>query len=259
MKLGTTRLINGHMNFLHIVKLKQYEQNIQKLEVLITSISSIESLKQTHLITKLKLAELKFKFNTLMPTFRNKRGIFNGLGTVIKTITGNMDANDALHLNEQIEVILKNENILKTKNSNQNSINTNMIERFENITKHINDQQNAISNYFNEFQDNLRNSIKIYDKNFKYLEFLNQINYNIDILYNHLNDISEAVILAKLSIISKHILSSTEIKEIHSIFKNQNIVLNSDEHIYELLKLQAYYNDTNIIFNTQIPILSNET
>lgn len=77
-------------------------------------------------------------------------------------------------------------------------------------------------------------------------------------LNDHINSISEAVILSKLNIISKHILSKNELSYIYDSFKEQYVKLISDEHVYEMLKLQAYYNNSNIVFNIQIPIVSKE-
>ena len=53
--------------------------------------------------------------------------------------------------------------------------------------------------------------------------------------------------------ISKHILHPDELDHLKMHFESQNIKLSSYEHIYELLELQAYYNDSNLIFNVKIP------
>lgn len=46
-----------------------------------------------------------------------KRGLIDGLGTMIKSITGNLDANDARQINDQIVTIAEKqktiENVLK--------------------------------------------------------------------------------------------------------------------------------------------------
>lgn len=88
--------------------------------------------------------------------------------------------------------------------------------------------------------------------------YISKINYNIELLNNHLANIAEAIILAKLNVISKFILSTTELDQIYSYMENQSIKTSSKEQIYELLGLQAYYNNSNIIFNVQIPNVSKE-
>lgn len=60
-----------------------------------------------------------------------------------------------------------------------------------------------------------------------------------------------------MNIISKLILDSSELNEIHN-FINNKVKIISTEHIYELLEIMAYYNNSNIIFNIKLPVISNE-
>lgn len=259
MKIGPVRTIKGHYNLLHIVRLDHYERSIDKITDSIFKFENLNPQFNDSLNTvKLKLRELNHKLQSLLPKFRNKRGLFDGLGTVIKSITGNLDANDAIELNKQIDTILKNEDSMAKEINQQTKLNKQMIERFENITKHINYQQKVMVDYLNHTQEQLKNKINSEDLTIRYMQFLNQINFNIDLLNSHLSSIAEAVIFAKFNIIPKQILNQNELSEIHLIFQKQNVTIKSDEHIYELLELQAYYNDTNIIFNIQIPVIPDD-
>lgn len=209
-------------------------------------------------ITKLKLHELENKLSSLSPRNRNKRGLFDGLGTAIKCITGNMDANDAHNLNIAIEK-LKSESVsIKGSMIGQMKLNSEMIERFDNFTTHINKEQDNIEKFLTHYQESMRNRIKFNEDTVSYTQQLNQINYNIDLLTNHISNIAEAILLARLNIISKLILNPNELEEIYDTFRKQSIDIKSDEHIYELLDQQAYYNGSKIIFNIQIPNLSHE-
>jgi hypothetical protein len=259
MTLGTAKLIKGYSNILHIIRLGQYQQNIEKIQQTLDQLDNLGTLNITLNVTRLKLQELKHVYETLRPSLRHKRGLIDGLGTLIKGITGNMDNNDAIRLNKELENIMNNEQVIKGEMDKQIIINDKMIKRFENITNHINYQQDEILNLIKDTQDRVGNSIRQDDMRLKNLQFLNQINYHIDILNSHLKNIAEAIVLAKLNIISKQILNPKEIHDITLHFENQNSTVKSIEYLYELLKLQAYYNDTNIIFNIQIPILSHNT
>lgn len=258
MKLGTARTIQTYNNLLHIVKLDNYERTIDRIGDSLDTFNDIYELKDSVNITKIKLLDLRHKLNTIKPIIRNKRGLINGLGTIIKTITGNMDARDAYRLNKEIESLTKNQGNIKTELNRQISINNRMLERFENITNHINDQQNSITTYLKYYQDQMENRINNNKDLTRHAQYLNQINYNIDLLTNHLTNLAEAVILARLNIISKQILSSEEIAEIYNNLKTQSVDIKSEEQIYELLGLQAYYSNSNIIFNVRIPVLSPE-
>lgn len=253
--MGTARTIRSYNNLLHIVQLEVYKTNIDKISNSLLTFGKINELNDSVTITNIKLTELKTKLHTLMPKSRNRRGLIDGLGTVIKSITGNMDASDALRLNKEIEQLMQNQINVRNQVNQQNQINSQMIQRFGNITDHINNQQEIIKNYLNYTQSQLDNRITSDEITLKYSQYLNQINYNIDLLNSHLTNIAEAIMMARLNIISKQILSPEELSDIYDFFQNRSIEIKSDENIYELLGLQAYYNNTNIVFNIQIPVI----
>lgn len=167
-----------------------------------------------------------------------------------------MDYEDAEKLNKDIEYLLM-ENVRMNNTLNRQLIlNTDMIKRFENITNHINNEQGIITASIKNIQDQTRNSLNPTINTITQIQHLNQINYNISILTQHLNNIAEAIVLSKLNIIPKLILDPIELIQIHKTLNNTINIL-SPEHIFELLELTAYYNNTNIIFNIKIPTLSN--
>lgn len=202
----------------------------------------------------MKLKELESKLNSLL-TKRHKRGLIDGVGHAIKFITGNMDASDAQEINQQIRELGSNQDKLRTTLSEDHKINLAMAKRFDNITSHINDMQGTIELFLNRNANQTTYFVKNTETTIREIQYLNQVNYNIDILTSHIKDISEAIILAKLNIIPKLILHIDEIQQISQYLENQSIKTKSVENIYEILGLQAYYNESNIIFNIQVPNL----
>lgn len=87
-------------------------------------------------------------------------------------------------------------------------------------------------------------------------QYLGQLNYNIDLLSNHIINIVELILIAKLGGITKFILNPQEQRE---VYDSKSIDIISDEHIYESISLQAYYNSFNTIFNFIMPVLSQES
>lgn len=257
MNLGQARLTNDHIKYVHIVDLEQYEHILSNIRETFLQIKNpdVQTLKNTTL-EKFKILETKLQ--TLYPKSRLKRGWINGLGSSIKIITGNMDATDADQLNRAIETIEHNEQNIKSQSDRQIIINGKMIERFENITNYINQQQFTINNAINNQDQILTNAINREESEIQLIQYLHQINYNIELLTSHLKDIGESVILAKLNIISNFILNPNEIDYIHQLFQNMSFPIQNTEHIYEILNLQAYYSDMKIIFNIMIPVISKD-
>lgn len=230
------------------------------IENIINTLNNFKKSSYTNAIstTKLKATELLNKIHNLLP-HRTKRGLINGLGTTIKFITGNLDATDAQEINQQIEQLKKQNDQITDNLQNTSLLNTQIVDRLNNLTKHINMQQDNIQRYINTNSRMLSNRIQKEEDSIQEIQYINQINYNLDILQNHITEISETILLARLNIISKTILSNQEIEIINSYIKNQFINISSNEQLYELLNLKAYYNDTNIIFNIKIPIVENKT
>lgn len=256
--LGPARIIDRYNNFIHIVNLTEHSEIIHKISNAVEYLNGRGTVSKSIPVTKLKLNELQTKLDTITPIKRKRRGLFNGLGTVVKYITGNMDDNDALEINSQIEKLKADNVFIQNTFTEQNTLNTQVTERLKNITEHINRQHEDIEKFLNNHLQIENNLINKEEQTINDLQYINLINYNIDLLHNHLSNIADSILLAKLNIISKFILSHEELEKILENFQKQQISIKSYEELYELLGLQAYYNGTNIIFNVKIPILSKE-
>lgn len=258
LKLGSAKIIEDYTNIVHIIDLELYLANVEKIQKSVEIINKNKSLMTLTEITNFKYRELERQLNVILPRNRNRRGIINGLGTIIKSITGNMDDSDAILINKQLETLKENQDILGTENAQQIMINKEVTQRFENITKHINDQQEILENFLNKYQMALSNKVRSEQDTIQYMQYIYQTNFNIDTLKSHLQDIAESIQLAKLNIISKQILNPLELTYIFNNLEKNNITTTSFEEVYSLLELQAYYNHSKIIFNIKMPIPSQE-
>lgn len=73
---------------------------------------------------------LEDKLKTIFNVKRNKRGIIDGLGSIIKTITGNLDASDGQRYEQLFTKINKNQEILQQQNFETIKLNKEMISKF---------------------------------------------------------------------------------------------------------------------------------
>ena len=95
---------------------------------------------QTHvnLISQLSdSANLKYK-EIMADTpnyYRNKRGLINGVGTLWKTISGNLDASDGEYFNDCIEKVSRDEKHIETLMKNQISVTTSVIKALTLLSK----------------------------------------------------------------------------------------------------------------------------
>lgn len=169
-----------------------------------------------------------------------------------------MDASDAKEIDIKFNNLKDNLNEVSENLQIQNEFNNEILIRFENITRHINYEQILINNFLTNSQNKIVKELNEEQNLVRKLQYINRIDYSIDLLLNHLNDIIESLLLAKLNIIPKLILNKEEILKITNIFQNQNLYVQSDEQLYSLLKLHTTYHNSNIIFNVKIPIFKKE-
>lgn len=257
LEIGKSRTIESYFNLIHIINLNNYEKQIVDINDTIDKFEKQNRLKDITNTCRLKLKGLEIKLHTLNPYKRTKRGLINALGSAIKFITGNMDANDADIINKQIRELEDLSYDSADMVNNQKSLNLQMMQRFKNLTDHINNQQDTLTEYLKKFSIETSNNIRKEENVLEEMQYLNKLDYNINLLTEHITDIIEAVMLAKLGVISRLILQPDELDEIRNNLMSQEINLISDENIYELLELQAFYKESNLIFNIKIPNLSN--
>lgn len=247
LNLGQTLVTTHYINLIHIVNTTNLENTALEIQNTLSNLEVNNTFFYNPKHLQDQLNNLQDKINTLKINKRNKRGLIDGLGNVIKKITGNMDNDDALEINEQIRNLQDNTLLIKNSEKAQHDLNSQMIQRFENITKFINQEQTYLQV--------VSKSIKSYS-NVEHQLFTTQVYFSlqtqISLLTDHVNNIIESIQLAQLGILSKHILNKNELlivkEKLPSIIQNFN-----DEQIYEVLELKAYFNNTNIIFTVQIP------
>ena len=126
IKLGTAKTIIDYINLIHIIKLDSYKDNVMKIEESVKQFTPTYYNRDSLKVTKFKLKDLKDKLNSITPKYRRKRGLFNGIGSAVKFITGNMDDNDALRINQAIFNLT---NKLQTETGKQNILSTRIIEK----------------------------------------------------------------------------------------------------------------------------------
>ena len=246
--MGEGRTSTDNYRLLHVLNLDKYKDSIDQIKQSITELETFKNDSFTTIIN-LKFKHLQDTFQTIYPRKISKRYLLNLLGTGIKFITGNMDQEDATRINNEIDTIKLNNRNLIEQNNKQVEINSKIINKFNNLTEKINDQQTEIQNFFSKAKNTISNS----EKNIKVIQYISQLSYNIEVMQISLNTISETIQLSKLNVISKHILGNDELEFGFKVLNEQNIKINSLEQVYEFCSIQAFYNNSNIIFVISIP------
>ena len=197
-----------------------------------------------HLNDKVSLINIK----------REKRGLINGLGSIIKSITGNLDETDKERYDQIIENINVNENKLTDKINTMVKINNNITAQFNNKIKIINENNIVL----NKKLDNLEESIgKILDE-IDIIKTQNLINELIQVaqeLYFSLIMLEETITFCQLNTLYFGIINYNElIDEINKIGNSfiKTILINNI-HNNNILKTYCSTKHENLIILIEIP------
>ena len=253
--LGPAKILDHYHNFLFFINVTQmqvgYSTLSNNLDSFSNKVESEDKLTQK-IISQLRLNIVQINKHLQKRNYkRSKKGIINGLGTVIKFITGNLDNNDLLMINENLE-----------------SIHNTQSQEIEKI--------NQLTSFANHVSQRLEEETKILNENFnKTLMHLNKMNYKWDIrlllqsevsqsenLLNTLLMLERTISMSLLEIPNLEIINVEELLEIYNYLKKvynpeQLLHLNITQ-LYKLLensKLSILGTQETIIFLLKIPIL----
>lgn len=234
--------------------------------------TSIQYCNQSLSFIEFQLSNLNSKFDsihTLIGHKRVKRGWFDGIGKVFKTVFGTMDAEDAKYYDQTIEDIQNGERNLLDVVKEQMSVVKATIANFNetmNILKFSEKQFNENINKFNNISKNIAdklNKISLSEQENQHIAMLtyltNELNEECDNLIN-------SILFAKRNILHPSII--TPIQLINELDSNSNLLpkgisfpipINVEyAHILsDIISLQVYYIENKLVFVINIP-LSNE-
>lgn len=252
LNLGKARLVTGYTKLIHIIELEDLKINLENINKNIKQLDNISNRVLPNYKIKIayrKYDKLKKSLDNILPITRNRRGLINPLGSLIKSITGNLDNDDLIQIQNAVTKLENGDYKVVQLQNEQVRLNDIMIERFEQTTRHI----NLVTEQLNKIIDtNKKMTETILEAN-GLEEYFYRLDDNIQLLQEQINDIHEVITFAKINVISRHILDGEEMNYVKKHFNKNNINIASEEQIYSMLKLKAYYNHTNIILAVEIP------
>lgn len=245
LQKGEGRVIAGYDRLLHVIDLTEFGISISIIDNIVGNIqnSSSEFIE----IIKHKVREIKTIYYSLNRKHSRNRKSLDFLGSTIKFITGNLDAEDLLVINSNLDEIRKSGNALIKQNNRQIKINSKFENRISLINRQIRDQQNTIDKI-------AKQEDSIVSENQKILLAL-----RLDSFLENLKSIEYAIILAKTNIISKLILSTNEIDSIMRELSEQGLEISSLDEGNNYLTTTVLYKGSSLIIVINIPRLLPET
>lgn len=248
--LGLASLVNFYHKTHFHVNLTSINKNIQNCltNVYFISLKIRNNTLYNYLENSLVSLQAKYKMLTQR---RNKRSLFDGLGTAIRYVTGNLDLNDLKEIMSNMQILRNNEDKLKLQNTKTLSLLSFLQNKFENTTNTINSQFLQVSSNLNKLNEEI-----------KVQEFILKEIFNIKSLEAYIDRILNIITFSIKEEINLLLIDTSDITEIerllNSIFSHNELIPFSKLYYFEfmnLCKLNTIVSDHEIIFVLKIPII----
>lgn len=268
-ELGTSKIRQSDHVFLHFIDLDCIRNHIKIIESQVFTLEAlVHDLSKNYKFRFLTLQEyitgrlnnILDKYNSISKT-RFRRALIDGLGTLIHSITGNLDQNDARRYNAAISVLQKNQNNLAHHVNQAITLNKLFLENFNSTISTIVRNQNKLSlkiseliRYTNVSEQTFIDFVKL-DSSYKLLEI------NVQIIFDTLTNLETAISLSIKHIAYRNLISFSNVEYfITELTKHYmpNQLITSDVKesrlFYNFLDVSSYFSDNKLVFVIKVPI-----
>lgn len=267
-KLGLMKLTTHHHTFIQYVQLSNIENNVQSLRTqLVTCQNRLTN--DTYALYEIQIKYLTNKLDSVLRQLKSlepsraKRGLVDGLGSIIKSLTGNLDHEDALKYNEAIKLLENNQYKITAELNNHISLSKEWISKHTNVLTQMLENQRKINITLETI---LQSNALREDSLIKYAQFaqlLEVLGDNIEDLTQELFRIENSLAFAHASsmhhsMVDIEILESM-VKKLRITYAQEQILDLELREYYEIIKPGSYYVDNQIVFIFNFPIFSKST
>lgn len=212
-----------------------------------------------------QLEQVENKFKSVHPFYndkRAKRGLINGLGSIIKAISGNLDQEDAERYDRAIESLQSKQQQVISQLNKEISLTTKILENYNKTISLVLHNQDVITQGIQKIESEFNTFIFDFSHYMQTRDILDQISINLNMLIDFLTNIENAISFAKLGTLHHSILKLDEMVEIvekllelHS--DSQVIYSNKNEYYkyYDIVQVKAFYSNKRLIFALEFPLV----
>lgn len=189
-----------------------------------------------------------------------KRGLINGIGSVIKGLTGNLDSSDGEKIYKILNHLQTNENNLNSQLSRQYSINNQLMQNFNSTLQDIQHNELILKSKIIQLNQIIKEGITHQDIIFG-KDLFNQLIIMYNAVLNILQDIENSISFCRLGTLHPSIINShdlfLELKNIEIHYKNTLPFQVKYENILNfeaVLKINCKIESDKVIYFLSLPI-----
>lgn len=208
----------------------------------------------------IELIDSKFFYILPRTVTRSKRGLINGLGTVIKSISGNLDEDDAQKFESEIEKLRKNTYILENGQKNTLGLVKQYMDQYNENLKNIEENLEMLATNI----DNINKNLTILTSRIEILQSHIQIGNGLQQIYDKVSTLETAITFASIGTLHPSIIEPiyllSELIKIETDFKLPVTAKRENIHLLEnAIGIKAYSTLTSITFILEVPLINPAT
>lgn len=191
---------------------------------------------------------------------RTKRGLINGLGSIVKSISGNLDAEDGRKYDKIINHMKHNMKSLQDQLEMQYTVNDKIIQNFNSTIKDIEHNYLVLRSKIVQLSNIIQNKIQQQDILFA-KDIFNQLIILYNSVLNVLQDVENSITFCKLQTLHPSIIKTIdlfhELQKIAKFYKDQLPFELNYENILNfesVIKINCKLESERIIYFLSIPI-----
>lgn len=192
---------------------------------------------------------------------RTRRGLINGLGSIFKAVSGNLDASDGERYDNLITQLQKNQDKLSTSIVTQNSICFDIINKFNKTIMEINHNEKVLDSKIDQLSLIINHSE--YDRNITFIKdtLIQMINL-YEVIQSVLQDVENAITFAKLKVMHPSIITVIDLfRSLKQLTKQVNVnqlpmelTLENTLFFEKLIEVECYISNNRVTYLIHIPI-----
>lgn len=217
--------------------------------------------------------EVRRKFKQLLPEteikLRQKRGLINAAGSIIKAITGNLDQDDARKYDKTIHELSKKNTNLQKVIQHQTSLTISAINKFNESISKLSSNQLILRSKIMQIENMLKelNLKLIFNKGILFYHMIfTQLITAMNIISKIIENLENAITFAKLATLHPSIIEPEdllfELQNLNKILKTNKLPYEpnlENIQLYEkLATVKAYQKNNKLIFIIELPIVEIE-
>jgi hypothetical protein len=267
--MGLAKIQAGSHDFIHRCDLSPIAEEITAVRTQFTNLKRI--INDTHLHKsdlrnyerglEYQLNAVARKFQTICPLSRTKRGLINGLGSIIKIITGNLDNKDAERYNNAISTLQENERTIVKTVDQHLSLTSKILKNYDATIQKLSYNQQIIESETNKISTQQKNFELTVAQMFGAKNIIDQLKLVLDTILHLLTDLEVAITFARVNTLYKGLLDMSDMKqlinEMRKYHQEDQMPFTKDEDFlnnFELITVDAFYSNLTVVFILHFPL-----